>query len=70
MSSSSNAVARGFEIAPRDEVDGTRRPLAGNPVLTRARCCGGLSFDRVASPLDAELPGPPVAVDPAVAAAE
>jgi flagellar assembly protein FliH len=38
--------------------------------LTRARVLRGLSFDRVASPLDAELPGPPVAVDPAVAAAE
>ena len=80
MSSSSSAAARGFEVAPRDEVDGTRRPLArpgdrGCPperisLLTRARVLRGLSFDRAASPLDAELPGPPVTVDPVVAAAE
>jgi flagellar assembly protein FliH len=41
--------------------------LAAGP---RGRVLRGLSFDRAVSPLDAELPGPSVAVDPAVAAAE
>ena len=37
---------------------------------TRARVLRGLSFERGASPLEAELPGPPAAIDPAIAAAE
>jgi flagellar assembly protein FliH len=41
--------------------------LAAGP---RGRVLRGLTFDRAVSPLDAELPGPSVAVDPAVAAAE
>src|SRR5258708_803828 len=36
--------------------------LAAGP---RGRVLRGLSFDRAVSPLDAELPGPSVAVDPA-----
>ena len=41
--------------------------LAAGP---RGRVLRGLSFDRAVSPLDAELPRPPAAVDPAVAAGE
>jgi flagellar assembly protein FliH len=37
---------------------------------TRARVLRGVTFAREASPLDAELPGPATAVDPARAAAE
>ena len=37
---------------------------------SRARVLRGVSFERVFSPLETELPGPPVAIDPAVAAAE
>jgi len=36
----------------------------------RVRVLRGVSFERAFSPLEAELPGPPVAVDPVVAAAE
>jgi flagellar assembly protein FliH len=60
MSSSSNAV-RAFEV---------RQAPVGNPALTRARVLRGLNFTRGASPLDAELPGPLAAVDPAAAALE
>jgi flagellar assembly protein FliH len=68
MSSSSSAAAPRFVVVSRDG-DGERRQ-AGNPALTRARVLRGFSFDRGASPLDAELPGPPVEVDPAQAAAD
>jgi flagellar assembly protein FliH len=37
---------------------------------SRARVLRGVSFERALSPLEAELPGPPVAIDPVVAAAE
>jgi flagellar assembly protein FliH len=70
MSSSSSALAQEFGGDPREGNSGARRISAGNPTLTRARVLRGLSFERAASPLDAELPGPPVAVDPAAAAAE
>jgi flagellar assembly protein FliH len=36
----------------------------------RVRVLRGVSFERAFSPLEAELPGPPAEVDPAVAAAE
>ncbi len=37
---------------------------------SRTRVLRGVAFTRAFSPLDAELPGPPVDIDPAVAAAE
>jgi flagellar assembly protein FliH len=38
--------------------------------VTRARVLRGLSFERGASPLETELPGPPAVVDPATAEAD
>jgi flagellar assembly protein FliH len=70
MSSSNNALAKVFAIAPRDEDGGNRRASAGNPMLTRARVLRGLSFERGASPLETELPRPPTVVDPATAEAD
>lgn len=70
MNSSSSAATRGFGGVPRDAAGGTRRTVAGNPTLTRARVLRGLTFERGASPLEAELPGPPAASDPATTDAE
>src|SRR4051812_27917437 len=66
MSSSSSAAASFGEAGP-----GAGAPFrrVGNPVLTRARVLRGLPVNRMASPLDTELPAPPAAVDPAEAAA-
>src|SRR5437763_476370 len=68
MSSSSSAAARPFLVVSPD--GGAEPRKVGNPTLTRARGLRGFSFDRGVSPLDAELPGPPVEVEPARAAAE
>ena len=67
MSSSSSAAARPFVVVASD--GGEPRP-AGNPALTRARVLRGFSFQRGASPLDAELPHRAAAVNPVQAAAE
>jgi flagellar assembly protein FliH len=43
---------------------------SSNSSPARSRVLRGVTFERAFSPLEAELPGPPVEVDPAVAVAE
>jgi flagellar assembly protein FliH len=62
MSSSSSAFARGLGGVARDD--------RARPTPARSRVIRGVSFERGASPLEAELPGPAPVIDPVAAEAQ